>query len=167
MVGLPVANWRDAFGSSRQHRWHDRFWFAESHFSYRWFSRLVGAAKSFEIVPTRTAEPAATDNAYAYTFSAFLDSPLRRVRSLTFGKENMKPSEQSEFSAKMPGLLARFKGPAIGALVVAFIVGIVCAARFTEDKNTRILVIFLLFIGLMQTLYLLAAVLGFRVKKDE
>jgi hypothetical protein len=79
----------------------------------------------------------------------------------------MKPDGHSEFSARMPGILARFKGPALGGLVVAFILGIVCAAHFTEEKNTRFLVIFLLFVGLMQTLHLLAAVLGFRLKKDE
>ncbi len=79
----------------------------------------------------------------------------------------MKQEPYSKLDLKSKNMVVRLQAPALFLLAILIIVAIACIAIFANNGNIKMLTIFLLFIGFMQVVYLLAAVLGFRIKKED
>ena len=76
-------------------------------------------------------------------------------------------THKTEIEVQSKDAVVRYKGPAIYSLIIACIAGIVIVSVFVADFNTKLVVILPLSVTLYSLVNLLAAVLGFRLKKDE
>lgn len=79
----------------------------------------------------------------------------------------MKQEQHSKLDLKAKNMVVKLQTPALFLLAILIVVAIASVAIFANDGNIKMLTIFLLFIGFMQVIYLLAAVLGFRIKKED
>ena len=80
----------------------------------------------------------------------------------------MGQEPHSKIDFKWKDILVRLQAPALFLLAILIIAAITCVAIFSvDDKITKLVIIFLLFIGFMQVVHLLAATLGFKTKKED
>lgn len=80
----------------------------------------------------------------------------------------MVQEQHSKIDFKWKNILLKMQAPALFLLAILIIAAIVCVSVFaTDDKITKLAIIFLLFIGFMQVVHPLAATLGFRTKKED
>jgi len=79
----------------------------------------------------------------------------------------MKQEQHSKLDLKAKNIAVKLQTPALFLLAILIVAAIASVAIFANNGNIKMLTIFLLFIGFMQVIYLLAAVLGFRIKKED
>ena len=71
--------------------------------------------------------------------------------------------KHSNFDMQFKDIIFRWRGPALYVLLLSIVAAITLVAILSKaDKSIVLLVIFLLFICFMQTVRLLAAILGYR-----
>jgi hypothetical protein len=79
----------------------------------------------------------------------------------------MQPEDHSKLSVRHKDTHIRFQAPALYVLCVTLIAAFATVAIFAEDKPFKYAALFFLFIGFMQVIHLLAAVLGFIATKND
>lgn len=80
----------------------------------------------------------------------------------------MEREPHSKIDFRWKDILVRMQAPALFILAILIVAAITCVAIFSvDDKTTKLAIVFLLFIGFMQVVRLLAATLGFTTKKED